>query len=198
MALKVWRAAAPPGNYMPIGHDGPRTLSPSVVNTFPANLPVQPGDVLGLHSAAGDAGCVFTASGPVLNRAGNAADGESVSFGSFANLRLNITAVIDPVNTFTLGTITRNKKKGTATISVTVPNPGDLTATGKGVKASGAAVMSKAVGAGAASLTIRAKGKKKRKLNNAGKVKLNAAIAFTPTGGNPSVQPTKVKLKKNL
>ncbi|MGZ5330876.1 MAG: hypothetical protein ACXWFH_06180 [Solirubrobacterales bacterium] len=47
-------------------------------------------------------------------------------------------------------------------------------------------------------MTIRAKGKKKRKLNDKGKVKLNAAISYTPTGGDPSTQSQKVKLKKKL
>jgi hypothetical protein len=83
----------------------------------------------------------------------------------------------------------------TATFTATVPNPGDLTASGNGVKAA-AAVTSKAVGAGPAQLLIKAKGKKKRKLNETGKVKLNVAITYTPTGGDPSTQSTKVKLKK--
>ena len=42
------------------------------------------------------------------------------------------------------------------------------------------------------------KGKKKRKLNETGKVKLNVAITYTPTGGVPSTQSLKVKLKKKL
>ena len=108
---------------------------------------------------------------------------------------------VKPSNAFTLGEITRNKRKGTATLTVNVPNPGDLTASGKGVTASGAsgAVISKAVIApGAAQLLIKAKGKKKRKLNDTGKVKLNVAITFTPTGGDPSTQSLKVKLKKKL
>jgi len=102
-------------------------------------------------------------------------------------------------NSFTLGRITRNKKKGTATLTVDVPNPGDLTAKGKGVKAAGAAVISKTVTApGAVELLIAAKGKKKRKLNKTGRMKLNANITYTPTGGDPSTQSIKVKLKKTL
>jgi hypothetical protein len=101
-----------------------------------------------------------------------------------------------PSNAFTLGAITRNKKKGTATITVNVPNPGELTASGKGVKASGAAEISKAVNAGQANLTIRAKGKKLKTLNEKGKVKVSVAITYTPTGGDPSTQSRKLKLKK--
>jgi hypothetical protein len=105
-----------------------------------------------------------------------------------------------PPNAFTLGAITRNKKKGTATITVTVPNPGELTGSGNGVKASsaGRAVISKSVGAGQAKLTIKAVGNKKRKLNETGKVKLNVAITYTPTGGSAKSQSVKVKLKKRL
>jgi hypothetical protein len=60
-------------------------------------------------------------------------------------------------------------------------------------------VTSKAVSApGAVTLTIKAKGKKKRKLNETGKVKLNVAVTYTPTGGDPATQSVKMKLKKKL
>ena len=107
-------------------------------------------------------------------------------------------AVPKPSNTFTLGKTKRNQKKGTATITVKVPNPGKLTGSGSGVSAAGAAVISKPVDAGQAQLLIKAKGKKKRKLNDTGKVTLNVAITFTPTGGDPRTKSVKVKLKKNL
>jgi hypothetical protein len=45
---------------------------------------------------------------------------------------------------------------------------------------------------------IKAKGKKKKQLNQKGKVKLNVAITYTPTGGDPSTQSVKVKLQKKL
>ena len=75
-----------------------------------------------------------------------------------------------------------------------------MTGSGNGVKASstGRAVISKSVGAGPAQLLIKAKGKKKRKLNETGKVKLNVAVTYAPTGGDPSTQSVKVKLKKTL
>jgi hypothetical protein len=47
-------------------------------------------------------------------------------------------------------------------------------------------------------LTIKAKGKKKGTLNETGKVKVNPKITYTPTGGDPTTQSIKVKLKKNL
>jgi hypothetical protein len=101
---------------------------------------------------------------------------------------------------FTIDAITRNKKKGTATITVSAQFPGDLIATGKGVKFSsaGGAVISKAVGPGQSQLLIKAKGKKKKKLKRKGKVKLNVAVTYTPTGGSAKSQSAKVKLKKKL
>jgi hypothetical protein len=101
---------------------------------------------------------------------------------------------------FTIDAITRNKRKGTATITVSVQFPGELIASGKGVKASsaGRAVISKSVGAGQAKLLIKAKKKKKRKLNQKGKAKLKVSITYTPSGASPKSQSVKVKLKKKL
>lgn len=36
-------------SYTVVGVDGPRPLAPSVVNTFPVSIPVQAGDIVGLH-----------------------------------------------------------------------------------------------------------------------------------------------------
>jgi hypothetical protein len=44
--FKVYRPLGG-GKYLVVGHDGPRTLTPSVVNTFQASIPVQAGDVIG-------------------------------------------------------------------------------------------------------------------------------------------------------
>ena len=112
---------------------------------------------------------------------------------------MNISAVINPTNSLTPGAVTRNKKKGTATLAFNLPNPGGLAGSGQGAQvASTGAVTSKVVPAGTATLVVKAKGKKKRKLNEKGKVKLNLAVTYTPTGGDPSTESMKVKLKKRL
>jgi hypothetical protein len=104
---------------------------------------------------------------------------------------------VKPSNAVTLAQITRNQKKGTATLTVNVPNPGELTGSGKDVKVTGAAVISNTVTApGDVKLTIRAKGKKLRKLNDTGKVEVTPKITYTPTGGDPSTQSRKLKLEK--
>jgi hypothetical protein len=121
-----------------------------------------------------------------------------VSQGSATVAVLGPPGTEEPSNAFTVGAITRDKKKGTATVRVNVPNPGELTASGDGVKPASArrAKTGRSVGAGQAQLLIKAKGKKKRKLNETGKAKLNVVITYTPTGGSPNTQSVKVKLKK--
>jgi len=198
LTMKVFRKVADPATYVVVGHDGPRPLTASTLNTFSASVPVKPGDVLGLNStAASMTGCAFPTPGESrLVRAGNLADGESGAFGSAPDRRLNVSAVVAPSNTFTLGEAKRNKKKGTATLTVDVPNPGELALSGNGVKTAGAVAATTVTAPGAVELLVRAKGKKKRKLNETGKVKVKPTITYTPTGGDPSTQSTKLKLKK--
>jgi hypothetical protein len=201
-ALKVFRKVAEPATYVAVGHEGPHDLAPGTLNGFPASIPVKPGDVLGLYiTGSALVGCIFVAPGDsYLNRSGNLADGEFGSFNTFSDgYRVNVSAVFVYSNAFTFGKIDRNMRKGTATVSVDVPNPGEVTASGKGVKAASArAEISKSVGAGPAQLLIKANGKKKTRLDEFGKVKLRVAVAYTPTGGDPSTQSTKVKLRKKL
>ena len=204
LTMKFWR---PLGGvaYLAVGHDGPRSMTPSQVNTFSGlSIPVKSGDVLGIspNGLGGNNGCGFDVVGDQWSVASgsNLADGQSGPFGGTRpENRLNVKAVITPTNTYAIAGITRNKKKGTATITANVPNPGDFSGSGQGAQvASTAAVTSKAVPAGTATLVVKAKGKKKRKLNEKGKVKLNLAVTYTPTGGDPSTQSVKVKLKKRL
>jgi hypothetical protein len=207
LTMKVYRPHGPHVGAGPIevvGHDGPRGLAPGLINTFPASIPVKLGDVLGLHTPGpANTACLFPA-GPGDShrfRAGDLADGvvapgpAEIATGS----RVNVSAVFEPLNSFTLlGKVVLNKKKGTATLTVNVPNPGELTGSGKGVKVASAAAISKTVSPGNVKLTIKAKGKKKRKLNETGKVKVKPKITYTPAGGSPSTQSKKLKLKKKL
>jgi hypothetical protein len=204
--MKVFRPLGG-ASYMVVGHDGPRGLTGGTVNTFPANVAVKAGDVVGLNtvnaSTALPNACLFDASPGDSHgfRAFSLADGESGIFEFSPGRRVNVLAVFVPSNSFTLGKAKLNKKKGTATLTVDVPNPGELTGSGKGVKVASAAgaVTSKTVTApGKVKLTIKAKGKKKGTLNETGKVKVKPKITYTPTGGDPTTQSIKVKLKKNL
>jgi hypothetical protein len=186
--------------YTVVGHDL-RNLNPSVLNTFETEITVQPGDILGITNASDSAstntGCGINAFGETdLESPTDTPLGGQVTFGnSVGAAPLDISAVVEPTNTFTLGQATRNKKKGTATLMLQVPNLGELSISGSGATASAG---SKSVSPGNVGLTIRATGKKRKKLNRTGKVKLAPSITYTPTGGSASTQATKLKLKKRL
>lgn len=189
LTMKVFRKAGDPLAYTAVGHDGPRPLTPNSLNTFVTSIEVRAGDVLGDNSKSpNDNASYFPVPGEsFIDLQPGVADGQTGTFTPRADgLRLNVAAVLEPTNTFSLGRITRNKKRGTATLEATLPNPGNLTVGG----------IAQAVSAGTVKLPIRAKGKKKRKLNETGKVKLNLAITYTPTGGVPSTTSTQVKLRK--
>jgi hypothetical protein len=198
--MKVFRRVGG-ATYMVVGHDGPRTLTPNAVNTFPASVAVQAGDLLGFHAASVNSGLTFVGEPADLRafRFGNLADGQSEDFVQAGGDRLNIAAVFNPSNAFDILGAKRNKRKGTATLSVRVPNPGELVIAGKGVKRAGAAgaVVAKTVTApGKVKLKVRAKGKLRQKLNATGKAALKPKVTFTPTGGDPRTKSTKVKLRK--
>jgi DNA-binding beta-propeller fold protein YncE len=99
---------------------------------------------------------------------------------------------------FRLGKLTRNKRKGTATLAVIVPSRGRLVLKGKGVvkqRPARAAEASKTVtSAGTVKLRIKAKGKKKRILDRRGKVKVKLMVKFQPQGGPQGTQVKKVRL----
>jgi hypothetical protein len=202
MRMEIFRQVAGL-RYKVVGHDGPRPLTGGALNTFPASIQVMPGDVLGLHHSQGMMTICpyFLAPGDqILSKNGNLADGQEDDFAVYpVDRRLNITAVFVPSNAFTISDIDRNKSKGTARLTVDVPNAGLLTLSGRGLRkaTTAEAVVAKTVTApGKVKLKVRAKGKKKAKLNETGKVKVRPEITYTPTGGDPSTQSTKLKLRK--
>jgi hypothetical protein len=199
--LKIFRKIGDPARYQVVAHDGPHTVTQNTLTTFPASLEVKAGDVLGISGAGGLAsiGCYFAGPGNIAFRNGNLLDGGVGDFTVDAgpNKRLNVSAVVAVSNSFTVGAVARNKKKGTATVTVTLPNAGELVLSGNGVKAAAGARASATVAApGDVQVVIQAQGKKKRKLVKTGKVKLSATLTYTPTGGDPSSQPVTVTLKK--
>jgi hypothetical protein len=198
--LKVFRAVGG-ATYRVVGHSGPHALSPSAVNTFPANVQVQAGDLLGFHSALVNSGLIYPGE-PADQRAfrfGNLADGQAGDFMPAGGDRLNIAAVFDPSNDFSVLRKKRNKRRGTAVLTVRVPNSGELALAGKGVKRVSAARarLAKTVTApGKVKLKVRPKGKVRRKLNSSGKAAVRAKVTFTPTGGDPRTKSIRVKLRK--
>jgi hypothetical protein len=202
LEMKVFRKVGDPARYQVVGHDGPHPLGPGTTNTFPVTIPVNPGDVLGLNTADAETfnnSCAFSAPGEsLLYHVGSLADGTAGDFQSDANLRLNITAVVEPKpsNAFTLGKTQRNRKKGTATLTVQVPGPGKLALSGKGVKSQEATASGAIAAAGTVALSVRPSGATKKKLAAVGKATVSVTIGFTPTFGDLGTQTVKVKLKK--
>jgi hypothetical protein len=193
LEFKVFRQVSG-STYAVVGVDGPRAIVPSTVNTFSGiSIPVKPGDVLGLNDGPPSA-CAFAVPGDqILELSGDINVGDSGTFNTRTNVRLNVTAQLQPTSTFTVKSIARNKKKGKATLTLTVPNPGQITVSGQGVKS--ATVVA---ALGDSTVLIAATGKKLKKLRSTGKVTVNATLTFTPTGGDPGSQTTKVKLRRKL
>src|SRR5262245_28998192 len=52
LTMKVLRKVADPNFYKVVGLDGPRPLSPTVLNSFSVNIPVQAGDILDLNATS--------------------------------------------------------------------------------------------------------------------------------------------------
>jgi hypothetical protein len=198
LEMKVFRRIGDPAKYQVVGHDGPHVLNPGMVNSFPVTIPVHPGDVLGLNTIDAtdfNSSCAFEVPGETpFYRVGDLADGDSGDFTADVDLRLNITAVVEPKpsNAFTFGKVTKNRKKGTAGLAVDVPGPGALALSGKDVRSQ----QSTASGAGTVALSVRASGKAKKKLAANGKASVKVSVVFTPTFGDPNTQTIKVKLSK--
>jgi hypothetical protein len=119
--LTSWSTAAAPGAgqavslkvYRPLGgtvysvvaQDGPRALTPSVLDTFPIDIPVEAGDILGLNDGEAplfNNACSFytTASGDVEGGLlGDAAAGSSLNFEGIhtqPEVKVNVEANLVP------------------------------------------------------------------------------------------------------
>jgi Low-density lipoprotein receptor repeat class B len=116
-----------------------------------------------------------------------------------------------PSNKITVNSITKKKKKGTATINAKVPGPGQVTlnqiSTPPDVNATAAAVKQVGLtitGASSFKLPVKPTGKTAKKLKKQvkkrgkGKVKVKVFIHFIPAGvaGVPNTQPLTVTLVK--
>lgn len=99
LGLKVFRPVA--GAFLVLAADGPRTLAPGAVNTFPVSIPVQPGDVVGQTVPPGaKSNCLAVTTSPadvVAFNEGSQPVGSTFSFEeSESENRLNIAATLLP------------------------------------------------------------------------------------------------------
>jgi hypothetical protein len=96
-----------------------------------------------------------------------------------------------PSNEFAVGTLTRDKQHGTATVELSAGDPGTFSLSGTGLKPATADVD----GGGSVTVPIGAAGKAKNQLKRNGKVKLAADVTFTAIGNaTPTSQQVPVKL----
>jgi len=202
LALKVFEVVnRSMGIFRQVSHDGPRALTGGALNTFRTELPVKPGDYIGVGRPPGSTpnACIFSMALGNWSHIGYFNDGGQAQF-AFGTGYANVSAMIEPSNRFTVDRIRRNRKKGTAQISVTVPAAGSLTLSGRGVRAQQASqdgIASKTVaGPGTVMLRVRSKGRKRQRLNRNGKVRVKVSITYTPTGGTAATQSRKLKLRK--
>jgi hypothetical protein len=190
--LKIFRRTTDPDAFQVIAHSPPHTLS-SGLNTVSVSLPVKSGDIVGYNESGPPNSCTFTQPGDnVLNRAGNLSDGSKGTFSPQNDVRLNLSAVLVPDNGFTLGGITRDRKRGTATITATTSNPGLVTLAGKGLKKHESKSLAVA---GPVTFAVAIVGRTKRRLRHKGRIALPLAVTFYPTNGDPSTQLINLKLR---
>lgn len=194
--FKVFRRTTDPDAFQVISHAPPRTVTTTGRNTFPASISVRSGDMVGFHeSGAGPTTCTFPVTGDsVLSLFGNLSDGTSGVFTPRNDQRLNLSALLVPSNSFTLGGISRDRRRGTASLTVTTSNPGVVTLSGTNLK-KGRAAKTLAV-PGPVSFSIAAAGRKRRVLQRRGHVSLQLTVTFAPIGGDASSQAINLRLKK--
>lgn len=206
LKLKVGRPLSN-GNFLFIGEAVAGPQIPDTVNTYPANIPVKTGDVIGIHVNSGstsvpcsvfptttDDRYAFYLGDPAIN-----STAPPNTQGVRSRFPVTATETTTTPGAIKLGKPILDKARGTAIEPVYVPDPGKLILRGKGVvkQRTSRASASRAVSAaGVVNLLVKAKGKKKHKLAKTGKVKVKVKITYTPTGGKPSTRTKKITLKK--
>jgi len=190
--LKVFRRTSDPESFQVVAHSAPHTLT-SGLNTVQVDLPVKSGDLLGYHESGPPNSCTFSQLGDtVLAHAGDLHDGAVGTFAPQNDSRLNLSAVLVPDNAFTIAPITRDRKRGTASMTVTTSNPGVVAVGGKGMKKRPSKSLAVA---GTVTFGVAAVGNARHRLGRKGRTVLPIHITFSPTGGDPTTQSINVKLK---
>jgi hypothetical protein len=195
--LRVLRPAGG-GSYKGIDTSRPASnpdLPALGLQTFPANLPIQAGDLIGLDNVdpTDQIGTANTAGAGVSGWSPPLADGATAApFLTVGNKEFGFNATVEPTP-FSFGKVKRNKHTGTATLTVNAPGPGRLVLFGKGLWT----VKRHATDVGAVKLPIKAKGKERHKLNENGKRRVAAKVTFTFSPPVSSVTDTrKLTLRK--
>jgi hypothetical protein len=191
--FKVFRRTSDPDIFQVVAHSSQEALSAGLV-TFPADIPVLSGDMIGFHKGGAGSSCTTPVVGDaVLQAGGDLGDGAQGGFTTLTDRRLDLSANLVPSNEFHVTQLTRNPRRGTANVVIQVPNPGAFTLTGKGLRRR--RVSRTLVGGGSISFHLAAGAGAKRTLARKGAVRIGVALTFAPTNGDPSTQAIVVKLR---
>jgi virginiamycin B lyase len=149
------------------GSGGTCNLSPNSATQSSCSLSYSRSD-----AAASTINASYT--GDLKNAAGTASD--------------NVT-----VGALTITKITKNKKRGTASLVVHAPGAGEVDLAGKSLKPAASTVDT----AGDVTLRVKTKGKASKKLNQVGNSKVKLTLSFIPKGGGQTENVSqKLKLVK--
>lgn len=190
--FKVFRRTSDPDVFQVIARSEPHSLLPGL-NTVPVSIPVRSGDMVGINESGAPNSCTFVMPGDsVLSHPGDLSDGAAGEFSAVEDVRLNLSAVLVPSNEFTLGTVTRDRRRGSASLTAYVSNPGLVTISGKGLKRQVAKTVAVP---GPVPFQIASAGSFKRRLERKGKVAVNPTVTFYPAGGDPASKSITVRLR---
>lgn len=190
--FKVFRRTSDPDVFQVIARSEPHSLLPGL-NTVPVSIPVRSGDMIGINESGAPNSCTFVLPGDsVLSHPGDLSDGAAGEFSAVEDVRLNLSAVLVPSNEFTLGTVTRDRRRGSASLTAYVSNPGLVTISGKGLKRQVAKTVAVP---GPVPFQIASAGSFKRRLERKGKVAVNPTVTFYPAGGDPASKSITVRLR---
>jgi hypothetical protein len=192
-AFKVFRRTSDPDVFQVIAHSEPHSLLPGL-NTVPVSIPVRSGDMIGVNESGAPNSCTFAMPGDsVLSHPGDLSAGAAGEFSAMDDVRLNLSAVLVPSNEFTLGTVTRDRRRGSASVTAYLSNPGLLTISGNGLKRQ----VEKTVAVpGPVLFQIASAGSFKRRLERKGKVTVIPTVTFYPSGGEPASKSITVRLRQ--
>jgi hypothetical protein len=193
---------------------GTSTAVTPPINTtieYPAQLPIQAGDLIGINCCQPGTGTYFRISDGDTHQwfAPGLADGSPGEAPDDNEGELLLQADIEPTAAFVVDKV-KSKKRSVTVVTATVPNRGKLTAGDPSSPNVGAAVLAakkkkkklfnngafRIGGPGQIKLSIRASKVARRLIRDKGRaIKAKLKIAFVPAGGAAAAQTVRVKLK---
>ncbi len=191
--VKIFRRTTDPDSFQVMSHSSPHLVT-NGLNTVSVNLSVKSGDMIGYHESGPPNSCAFSQPGDnVLNRLGDISDGDAGIFTPQNDVRLNLSAVLVPDNGFTIGSVTKDRKRGTATFTVTTTNPGIVSIAGKGMKKRASKQLAVA---GPVTFSVATIGETRHRLKRKGSVPLAVRVNFFPNEGDSSPQTLNLRLRQ--